>query len=124
LVAGEGLGTLFLPHAEGLIPKKRWLGFSTQPAGSVLVDEGAVNALRARGSSLLPIGVRLVEGAFEKGDVVTVLTQDRTEVARGLCNYSSVELARICGLKTSEIATALGQCPYEEVIHRDNLTVL
>lgn len=124
LIAGELLGTLFLPHIEGLIPKKRWLGFSTQPSGQVLVDDGAVNALRNKGSSLLSIGVRSVDGQFEKGDVVAVVSLEGAEVARGLCNYDSIELAKICGLKTNQIAATLGHCPHEEVIHRDNLTVI
>lgn len=124
LLAGEPLGTLFLPHIEGLIPKKRWLGFSTQPAGEIVVDEGAANALQKKGSSLLPIGVRSGQGQFEKGDVVSVLNAEGTEIARGLSNYGAEELAKICGLKSSQIAAALGYCPYEEVIHRDNLTLV
>ncbi len=124
LMAGEVLGTLFLPHTEGLIPKKRWLGFSTQPSGQIRVDDGAVNALRNKGSSLLSIGVRSVDGEFEKGDVVAVISLEGLEIARGLCNYNSVELTKICGLKTSQIASTLGYCPHEEVIHRDNLTVI
>lgn len=124
LLAGEQLGSYFAPRPEGLIPKKRWIGFSTQPAGTLLVDDGAVNALRVKGSSLLPIGIRSVEGEFEKGDVVTVKSSSGLEVARGLCNYNSMELTKICGLRTTQIAATLGHCPYEEVIHRDNLTVL
>lgn len=124
LMSGEILGTMFLPNTEGLIPKKRWLGFSTQPSGQVCVDDGAINALRNKGSSLLSIGVKSVVGQFEKGDVVAVIGQDGYEIARGLCNYDSVELTKICGVKTSQIAATLGHCPHEEVIHRDNLTVI
>jgi glutamate 5-kinase len=124
LMAGEQLGTLFLPRAEGLIPRKRWLGFSTQPSGQLRVDDGAVTALRSKGSSLLSIGVRSTFGEFVKGDVVSVVAADGTEVARGLCNYDAAEMARICGLRTSQIEATLGYCPYEEVIHRDNLTIL
>lgn len=123
LLAGEKLGTLFLPKTEGLIPKKRWLGFSTQPSGEISVDDGAVNALRNKGSSLLAIGVKAVSGEFEKGHVVAIVATDGTEVARGLCNYSAADLARICGLKTTQIAATLGYCPHEEVIHRDNLAI-
>jgi glutamate 5-kinase len=124
LMAGEQLGTIFLPRAEGLIPRKRWLGFSTQPSGQLRVDDGAVTALRSKGSSLLSIGVRSTFGEFVKGDVVSVVAADGTEVARGLCNYDAAEMARICGLRTSQIEATLGYCPYEEVIHRDNLTIL
>jgi glutamate 5-kinase len=124
LMAGEQLGTLFLPRAEGLVPRKRWLGFSTQPSGQLRVDDGAVTALRSKGSSLLSIGVRSTLGEFVKGDVVSVVAADGTEVARGLCNYDAAEMALICGLRTSQIEATLGYCPYEEVIHRDNLTIL
>jgi glutamate 5-kinase len=124
LLAGEELGTLFLPSSEGLVPRKRWLGFSTQPSGQLRVDPGAVAALRSKGSSLLSIGIHSVSGEFSKGDVVSVVDRDGTEVARGLCNYDAKEMSMICGLKTSQIASTLGYCPYEEVIHRDNLTIL
>jgi glutamate 5-kinase len=120
----EPLGTLFLPRTEGLIPKKRWLGFSAQPSGKLCVDAGAVGALRTKGSSLLPIGVVSVTGNFSKGDVVSVVSVDGQEVARGLSNYGSQEVSQICGLKTAQIPAVLGYCPYSEVIHRDNLTVL
>lgn len=124
LLAGENLGTLFMPRIEGLNPRKRWLGFSTQPSGQLSVDEGAVHALRFKGSSLLSIGVKSASGEFVKGDVVSVVAEDGTEVARGLCNYDAAEMSQICGLRTSQIAATLGYCPYEEVIHRDNLTIL
>ena len=124
LFAGETLGTLFLPNSEGLIPRKRWLGFSAQPSGQISVDQGAVTALINKGSSLLPIGVRSVEGQFDKGDVVLVLGPDGCEIARGLSNYSADELSKICGTRSSEIAARLGYRPYEEVIHRDNLALI
>jgi glutamate 5-kinase len=124
LLAGEELGTLFLPRSEGLVPRKRWLGFSTQPSGQLRVDQGAVAALRSKGSSLLSIGIRAVAGEFGKGDVVSVVDAEGIEVARGLCNYDAKEMSLICGLKTSQIEATLGYCPYEEVIHRDNLTIL
>lgn len=124
LLAGEELGTLFLPRPTALVPKKRWLGFSTLPSGTVVIDEGAVSALKKNGSSLLPIGIKSVEGQFRKGEVVSVVSIDGLEIARGLSNYSSNEVASLCGLRTSQIAERLGHCPYSEVIHRDNMTLL
>jgi glutamate 5-kinase len=75
------------------------------------------------GRSLLPIGIQSVEGEFGKGDVVSVHAIDGTEIARGLVNYSADQLLRIRGCRSDRIEQILGQCPYEEVIHRDNLTV-
>lgn len=124
LLAGEELGTLFLPRSTSLVPKKRWLGFSTLPSGQIQIDQGAVLALQNRGSSLLPIGITSVEGGFGKGEVVSVVSPQGIEVARGLTNYASGDLEKIRGLRTSQIAEKLGQCPYAEVIHRDNMTLL
>lgn len=124
LLAGEALGTLFMPDPNGLVPKKRWLGFSTQPSGKLVVDDGAARALRESASSLLPIGIVRVDGQFNKGEVVEVQTSDGNSVAKGLSNYSATELTKICGLRTPQIADMLGHCPYAEAIHRDNLTLL
>lgn len=124
LLAGEELGTLFMPDPNGLVPKKRWLGFSTQPSGKLVVDDGAARALRESASSLLPIGIVRVDGQFNKGEVVEVQTTDGNSVAKGLSNYSAIELTKICGLRTPQIADMLGHCPYAEAIHRDNLTLL
>jgi glutamate 5-kinase len=124
LLAGEELGTLFLPRPTSLVPKKRWLGFSTLPSGQIQIDQGAVLALQNRGSSLLPIGITSVEGGFGKGEVVSVVSPQGMEIARGLTNYASGDLEKIRGLRTSQIADKLGQCPYAEVIHRDNMTLL
>ncbi|MEZ6137735.1 MAG: glutamate 5-kinase [Pirellulaceae bacterium] len=123
LLDGEELGTLFLPQPRGLVPKKRWIGFTAQATGAVVVDAGAVQALRDKGSSLLAIGVTGLHGGFEKGDVISVLASDNTEIARGLSNYSSAELHSVLGKRSSEIAEILGHSTYREVIHRDNMTI-
>ena len=89
-----------------------------------MVDEGAKRALVSGGKSLLPSGVRLTRRAFRAGDVVSLVdTRDR-EFARGLSNYGRDEVEKIKGLRSSEIAAVLGQKPYDEVIHRDNLVIL
>ncbi len=124
LVEGEELGTLFLPEARGLAPKKRWIGFTAQSAGILHVDDGAAGAIRSAGKSLLAIGVVRTEGKFEKGDVISVCDPSGNEIARGLTNYNALELDKIKGLRSHSIATVLGYCPYDEVVHRNNLTLV
>jgi glutamate 5-kinase len=124
IMRGEKVGTLFLPVQEKMASRKRWIGLTTQPRGFIHVDAGAAEALLKKGRSLLASGIRMVEGQFEKGDVVGVVDAGGNEIARGLANYSSDEVARIKGLKTSAIAKVLGEKPYDEVIHRDNLVLL
>ncbi len=124
LSEGENLGTLFMPQPKTLTPRKRWIGFSAQPAGILIVDEGAVQAMISKGRSLLAIGIKAVLGEFGKGDIVVVQSPSFQEIGRGLINYSSVQVRQIQGCRSDRIEEILGQCPYEEVIHRDNLTVV
>jgi glutamate 5-kinase len=124
LADGDELGTLFLPEARGLAPRKRWIGFTAQAAGNLFVDEGAARAVGSGGRSLLAIGVTHIEGRFRKGDVVAIFDPHRTEIARGLTNYSADELVKIKGMRSHCIADVLGHCPYEEVIHRNNLALV
>jgi glutamate 5-kinase len=121
---GEAVGTLFLPHGGTMPAWKRWLGFTARPKGRLLVDTGARNAVQNKGRSLLPIGVVQVLGSFGKGDIAALCDADGTEFARGLTNYTSADAARICGLRTEQIAEVLGTIPYEEIVHRDNLVVI
>ena len=123
LADGEMLGSLFLPQAKTLTPKKRWVGFSAQCTGRLVVDDGAARAIHEQGSSLLAIGVRGVEGDFTKGDPVAVVDQRGQEIARGQINYTAEEVRRIMGVKSDRIEELLGECPYEEIIHRDNLAL-
>jgi glutamate 5-kinase len=124
LAQGETTGTLFLPQSKTLTPRKRWIGFSAQPAGQLVVDDGAARAMCIDGRSLLAIGVREVSGDFGKGDIVSIVNLQSAEVARGLINYSSTQVRQIRGCRSDRIEQILGQCPYEEVIHRDNLAVM
>ena len=124
IIDGDEVGTLFCAQGATVSPWKRWIGFAAQPRGKLLLDEGACQAVSRQGRSLLPIGVRGLEGKFVKGDVVSICNQAGVEFARGLTNYDSDDVARIQGLKTAAIAGALGHCPYEELIHRDNMIVL
>jgi glutamate 5-kinase len=121
--AAEPVGTLFLPHGGSVPAWKRWLGFTARPLGVFRVDAGARRALVEQGKSLLPVGVRGVDGMFGKGDVVSVCDPTGVEVARGLTNYSSADASRIAGLSTEQVATVLEKVPYVELIHRDNLVV-
>lgn len=124
VINGEPLGTLFPPQSTGLTPRKRWIGFTVQAAGTIVVDPGAAKALRSGGPSLLAIGIRDVRGQFSKGEVVSVCDGSGAEFARGLSNYDSHELLKIKGLRSPSIAKVLGHCPYEEVIHRDNMALV
>ena len=123
LFSGELVGTVFIPSGRRVSGKKRWLAFATHPAGRIVIDEGACNAIVKGGKSLLPSGILDVEGKFEPGDVVSCVTPDGKEVARGLTNYSSEEIAKIKGLKTFEIESVLGYKHFDEVIHRDNMVI-
>jgi len=124
LAKGEMVGTLFLPQSKTLTPRKRWIGFSAQPAGQLQVDDGAAKAMCAEGRSLLAIGIKAVEGEFGKGDIVSIVNPHSVEIARGLINYNSKQVAQIRGCRSDRIEQILGQCPYEEVIHRDNLAIM
>jgi len=103
--------------------RKRWIGLTVQPRGTLVLDPGAQQAVQNQGRSLLAIGILSVDGRFRKGDVVRLRNCEGREFARGLTNYGAAELERIKGLRTLQIAEILGHCPYDEVIHRDNLAV-
>jgi glutamate 5-kinase len=121
---GEATGTLFVGRAATMPAWKRWLGWSAEARGSLTVDAGAREAVVTGGRSLLAAGISGLNGGFSAGDVVTLTCGGGPPFARGLVNYPAVDLARIVGLRTEQIAAVLGYCPYDEVIHRDNLTVI
>lgn len=123
IFAGELVGTLFLPHGSSLPAWKRWLGFTAQPKGKLLLNDGAANAVRTLGKSLLPVGVVEIQGSFHKGDVVSLCDVTGTEFARGLTNYSADEARQLIGLRTEKIVEVVGTVLYEEIVHRDNLVV-
>jgi len=117
-------GTLFLPVADRLTSRKHWIAYTLKPAGELTVDAGACAAIRERGRSLLPAGIRDVRGVFDEGECVAC-TDDRGRVfARGLVNYNSTDLRRIKGARTSQIEEILGYKVSDEVIHRDDLALL
>ncbi len=120
---GQPVGTLFKARSETVPAWKRWIAFGAPPAGTLVVDEGAVSAVRDSGRSLLAVGIRDVLGDFESGSLVGLQSPDGAEFARGLANYSADEIRRIRGRRSDQIASALGHVPFGEVIHRDNLAV-
>jgi glutamate 5-kinase len=114
--------TWFIPSAEPLTARKRWIAGSVKLSGALVVDEGAASALK-RGTSLLPAGVKAVEGSFERGDAVSVRGLDGKELARGLSAYSSDDAGAIAGHKSGEIEAILGYRGRDEMIHRDDLVL-
>lgn len=124
LAAGEMVGTLFVAQGPAVASRKRWIGLTAQPCGKLILDAGAQQAVEQQGRSLLAIGVRRVEGNFQKGDVVAICREDGQEIARGLTNYGSEEMRRICGHPTERILEILGHRLYDEVVHRDNLAIV
>lgn len=115
--------TWFLPAPEGRSARKRWIAGALAPLGTLVVDAGAVRALRA-GRSLLPAGVRAVEGAFQRGDPVLVVDASGAPLAHGLCAYASADAARIAGHRSEEIEALLGWRGRDEMVHRDDLVLV
>lgn len=124
IFAGKQVGTLFLPAKERLRGRKHWIAFTLKPVGEIVIDEGAKNAISLYGKSLLPSGVKEVRGDFDIGDPVRCVDESGVEVARGLVSYSSDEIRKIIGVKTSDIEGILGYKYGDEVIHRDDLVVV
>jgi glutamate 5-kinase len=120
----EQVGTLILPDQNRLTHRKHWIAYTLKPAGDVVVDAGAHEAVVQKGRSLLPSGLTEVRGAFGVGECVRCLDGQGLEFARGLVNYSAHELNQIKGLHTSKIEKVLGYKAYDEIIHRDDLVVL
>jgi len=120
----ERLGTLLLPDNEPVAARKQWLANHLKVQGTLQLDEGAVKMLKTSGKSLLPVGVTAVTGNFIRGEIVSCVSANGTEVARGLVNYNAIEAAKIKGRPTSEIEAILGYIDEPELVHRDNLVVL
>jgi glutamate 5-kinase len=123
LFAGEELGSWFLPAVDRLNARKHWIAFSKKTCGRLLVDEGARQALVDKGKSLLPSGIIGIEGGFERGDAVGLCDAEGREFARGIINYSQVELTRIQGHNSQDIEELLGYQYGAEVVHRDNMVL-
>ena len=124
LAAGENVGTLFLPTASKVESRKRWMVSGLSRRGALAVDDGAATALRSGNRSLLPAGVRTVEGPFQRGDIVSIKDGAGHEIACGLVNYGAQELQQLKGLRSTEIEGVLGYSFGDEVVHRNNLALL
>ena len=114
--------TWFAPDGNPATARKRWIAGSLDAHGALVIDDGAVRALKA-GKSLLPAGIRAVTGSFERGDAVRITTPDGNEVARGLVAYDSVDAQKIAGRKSSEIEAILGYAGRNAMVHRDDMAL-
>lgn len=124
LFRGENLGTFFLPSKQRLPNRKCWIGFTLKPGGTVVVDDGASRAILEKGKSLLPGGITDVKGDFGVGAPVDITDSTGRRFAAGLVNYSAADIRKLKGCRSGQIEEKLGEKPYDEVIHRNNMTVL
>lgn len=123
LMSGKPQGTLFLPDSTKLNARRGWIAYGVKAKGSLVLDEGAVRAVEAGHKSLLPSGIREVQGVFQIGDAVACVTSEGRRIAKGITNYSSAEIEKIKGRKTAEIDSILGYRYSDEVIHCDNIVL-
>lgn len=125
LICGNSIGTTFLPDTNKVEKRKSWIANTLVSSGKAFVDEGAKSAILNNGKSLLPIGVKKILGDFERGSAIEICLIGSSEAfAKGITNYSKVELEKIIGLKSTEIEKVLGYSYGETVIHRDDLVIL
>ncbi len=125
LLQGHNPGTCFVAKQLPMKAKKHWLKHTLKSHGVVVIDAGAVNALKTKGASLLASGIVGVDGQFAKGESVSIVHGESQEVlAKGICQYSHQELQKIQGKGSNEIETILGYCPSKEIIHRDDLVLV
>jgi glutamate 5-kinase len=123
LAAGQGVGTLLWPDIKPIKARQQWLAGHLIPKGRLMLDDGAVAVIKQHGRSVLPVGVRQVDGQFTRGELVLCTDLQGREVARGLVNYNADEAVRIMGQPSQAIQSLLGYVDEPELIHRDNLVV-
>lgn len=123
LFDGKEAGTYFEPRKKKMASRKCWIAYTLAPKGSLVLDDGAVKAVRENGKSLLPIGIVAVNGEFEQGAAVSFKTLAGETLGVGLVNYRSSDIQLIKGLKSYQIEACLGGKHYDEIIHRDNLVL-
>ena len=123
LLAGEELGTLFLPAKKKMSARRRWIGSAAKTAGTLTIDAGAVQAIQKSRKSLLAIGVTEVKGNFRAGEVVEIVAANGERIARGRVNHSARQIKKIMGLKSSQVKEILGGTGPEEVVHADDLAL-
>ncbi len=123
ILSGKKAGTFFCPGEKKISHKKYFISYNVKPKGRIYIDKGAFDAITKKGRSLLPSGIVKVSGNFRAGDVVDVLSED-VVVARGLTNYSLLDVEKIKGKKSIEIEEVLGYKYDDEVIHRNNMVLI
>ncbi|GJM14402.1 MAG: glutamate 5-kinase [Pseudohongiella sp.] len=121
LFGGEELGTMLYADSEPVTAKKQWLASQLTRKGSLVLDAGAVKVLKDSGRSLLAVGIKSLTGRFARGEVVSCVDESGVEIARGLVNFDSIEIAKIKGQSSEHIEELLGYAGDDEIIHRDNL---
>ena len=119
----EDIGTQLITEKSTLPSRKLWISSFGSVAGTIVIDDGASEALLSKGKSLLSVGITEVLGNFNKGDLVNCIDKDGKEIATGLSNFNNKEIEAIKGLNTDEILKVLGYLTQEEVIHRNNLVL-
>ena len=124
LINGEVIGTYLVAEQSQVTARKQWLAGHLQLRGKLVIDAGAKKVLKEKGSSLLAVGVRGVEGKFQRGEVVSCVDETGKEVARGLVNYNSDEISKLMGQSSDKIESILGYVDEEELIHRDNMIIV
>jgi len=124
VLAGDRVGTHLRPAQGRLAARKQWLAGQLQVRGRLTLDAGASRVIREAGRSLLPVGVKAVEGAFGRGEIVACVDPDGREIARGLVNYGAEEARKIMGQASDRIEAILGYIDEPELIHRDNMVLL
>ena len=122
IVEKENIGTLFTKKNKKISSKKYWLAYGTNKKGLLTIDEGAEKAL-FKGKSLLPVGIKSFEGDFDKGTVVKIMNMKNENIATGISNYSSDEIALIKGHRSEDIEKILGHKYDDVVVHIDNMVV-
>lgn len=123
LLVDKPAGTLFQRQQERVSAKKQWLKHSLKARGAIIIDDGAEQAVKQRGASLLPSGICGVSGQFEKGDAVLLQNQQGNTLAQGISQYSAQEIVKLSGAKSQDITALLGYCPSEVAVHRDDLVL-
>jgi glutamate 5-kinase len=121
---GEVLGTRFPAEGSRLDSRRQWIGAGPKPTGKLTIDAGAVRAICQQGKSLLPAGIRRVEGDFQRGDPVAILTLEGSEVARGLSAYGNQDMTKIAGSKSHQIIEQLGYAYGDVAVHRNDMILM
>ncbi len=124
LAQGKKIGTLLKPEQTQITARKQWIAGQVQVCGTLILDQGASQAIQKNGTSLLPVGIEKSEGTFDRGDVVDCKNNDGDIIARGVVNYSHNEVRQLYKTPSKQISNILGYAGEAEIIHRDNLVVL